>query len=368
MKILFTCGGTAGHINPALAVAAAIKNKFPDVEIMFIGAEGNMECRLVPLAGYDIKTIRMSNLSRKLSLRGLRHNIGTVGNVITSLAEARRMIKEFSPDVAVGTGGYVCYPVIRAAHELHIPTVIHESNAAPGLTTRLLAEKTDVVLAGVKELENILHGHGNVTYTGTPVRDEFSRYSRETARKELGLSGDALLVLSVWGSLGAAFMNRTVLEMLPLIGNDSLYLYHCTGRRYYNEFCKNLSAGEYAEDRVRIFEYIDNMPAVMSAADLVICRAGASTLSELTGIGKPSILIPSPNVTGNHQEKNARVLERAGAAKVLEEKGLDAGTLMDAITSIVSDREKLREMAENARSLSVDNAAEKIADIVTGLI
>lgn len=371
MKILFTCGGTAGHINPALAVASGMKERFPECEILFIGALGNMEEKLVTRAGFDIKTVKITNISRERSLSGVTHNIDTVKNVFVSSVIARHILKDFSPDIVVGTGGYVCFPVLSAAHELHIPTVIHESNAAPGLTTRLLSRIVDRIMVGVEGCGKAYPDASKVVVTGTPVRREFSLLDRETAREKLNLRPDEKLVLSVWGSLGAAFMNDTLLEMISdIIQEPSFRLIHVTGGRYYESFMARLKekCPGYEQKGVTVCEYLHDLPDVMLAADLVLCRSGASTLSELAYAGKPSILVPSPNVTENHQEKNARVLEKAHGAKVLLEGEFRAEDLYREICSILDDPEKLADMSAGAKSCSGADATEKIISVLLDLL
>ena len=371
MKFIFTCGGTAGHINPALSIASRIRNAFPSSEILFIGAEGKMECDLVPREGFRIETVQITNISREHSLEAVRHNLRTAENVLLSVRAARKIIREFAPDVVVGTGGYVCFPVLTAANELHIPTAIHESNAGPGLTTRLLAHSVNKILVGVEESRKEYPDPSKVTVTGTPVRTEFGMYSKETARAELGLAPEEKLVVSVWGSLGAAYMNDTVLKMLPLMKEKTpgFRFIHVTGSRYYPEFMEKVKeiCPDYAEYGIDLREYIHDMPRVMTAADLIMCRSGASTLSELAFLGKPAILVPSPNVTGNHQEKNARVLERAGGAKVMLEGQFDEESLLSEICAVLSDPEELEKMSEASAALSYSDSSERITDIVLEL-
>ncbi|MFB0920999.1 MAG: UDP-N-acetylglucosamine--N-acetylmuramyl-(pentapeptide) pyrophosphoryl-undecaprenol N-acetylglucosamine transferase, partial [Oscillospiraceae bacterium] len=210
MKFIFTCGGTAGHINPALGVAQRLKELLPESEILFVGAEGHMETELVPREGFPIKTVRITNISREMNLEGFKHNADTVKNVVTAMAQAKKIIREFQPDAVIGTGGYVCYPVLKAAHSLKIPTVVHESNAVPGLTTKMLSGSTDKILVGFEESRQYYRHTEKVIVTGTPVRQDFRSADKQAAREKLGLPLDKPLVVSVWGSLGAAFMNKTM--------------------------------------------------------------------------------------------------------------------------------------------------------------
>ena len=371
MKFILTCGGTAGHINPAIAVAGRLKELMPDSEFLFIGAEGKMETQLVPREGYDIKTLKITNISRGHSLDAIIHNVETVKNTVVSTHEAKRIIREFKPDAVIGTGGYVCYPVLKAASELHIPTAVHESNAVPGLTTKLLGDVVDSIMVGFEESRQYYKHTSRVTVTGTPVRGEFGRLTKEKARRALGIAPSDKLVVSVWGSLGAAHMNNTVCEMIPLMGSSAGFkLIHSAGSMYFDEVRAKLD--ETAPDRekygIDVRQYIYDMPTVMAAADLVMCRAGASTLAELTYMGKPVIIVPSPNVTNNHQEKNARVLENAGGAKVLLEGEFDAESMLALVKELLSDKTRLENMSAAMRSLSVDDATDKICENIISLL
>ena len=370
MRFILTCGGTAGHINPALAVAGRLRELMPDSEFLFLGAKGMMEMDLVPREGYEIRALTITNISRGRSLSALRHNLNTVKNVLCSEREAKEIIQDFRPDAVIGTGGYVCYPVLMAASRLGIPTAVHESNAAPGLTTKLLAPHVDCIMVGFEDSVRHYPDPKRVKVTGTPVRGEFSRYTAAAAREELGLPADTPLVVSVWGSLGSGHMNRILTDMLPLMdGQRAFHLIHSVGSRDYREVSERLEglAVTPQDCGADVREYIYDMPRVMAAADLILCRAGASTLAELTYLGKPVIIVPSPNVTDNHQEKNARVLEKAGGARVFLEGEFDAASLLDEVQALLADRDGLRRMSEAMRSLSVADAADRICDQILNL-
>lgn len=370
MDILLTCGGTAGHINPALAVAGRIRELMPDSRVLFLGAEGKMEMELVPREGFEIKALRVTNLSRGMSLKDIRHNLATVRNVISARREAARIIRDFRPDVVLGTGGYVCYPVLKAAAALGVPAAIHESNAVPGLTTKLLAKSVDSIMVGFEDSRRFYPDPAKIIVTGTPVRGTFASQSRAAARRELGLSEELPLVLSVWGSLGARHMNDTVLRMLPLMrGQKDFRLLHATGSLYTAHVKEKLEelALDPADCGAQLREYIYDMPRAMAAADLILCRAGASTLAELSFMGKPALIVPSPNVTNDHQEKNARVLERAGAAKVLLEGEFDEAQLLGTIRSLLEDRAERESMSRAMGALAVRDAAERICDEILRL-
>ncbi len=371
MKFLFACGGTAGHINPAIGVAGKLKQLDSDAQILFIGAEGMMETSLVPREGYEIKTLKISNLSRSLSISGIKHNIATVKNVVASISRAKKIVREFAPDVVIGTGGYVCYPVLKAAHSLKIPTVVHESNAVPGLTTKMLAGIADCIMVGFEKAKENYKAGRNVVYTGTPVRSEFFSYDKAKAKEELGIPADKKLVVSVWGSLGSGHMN-TVMESFAPIASErgEFILIHSAGKGGYPKLEKSLdqSCPNRLASGVDIRPYIYDMPRVMAAADLIMCRSGASTLAELAAMAKPALLVPSPNVTNNHQEKNARVLEELGGARVHLEGEFTAESLYDEICSMIGDTETLDKMGAAMNKAAVYDSLDIITNIVLGYV
>ena len=380
MRFLFTCGGTAGHINPAVGVAGRLLEILPDAEFLFIGAEGMMEMELVPREGFtNIRGIQVGNLSRSLSFSGVKHNVETVKKLIRGSAEAKRIIKEFSPDAAIGTGGYVCYPVLREAHKLGIPTLVHESNAVPGLTTKLLARSVDCVMVGFENAKENYPAGANVVFTGTPVRAGFTSNSdagltRAQARKHLGLPEDRPLLVSVWGSLGSDHINGLMPEFMKTVCEKQEFcVIHSAGKRGYAKLASALDAicGPEAARKAKgadCREYVYDMPLVMATADLVMCRSGASTLGELTALGAPALLVPSPNVTNRHQEKNARLLEATGAAKVLLEGEFNAAGLYDAAAELLADGARRAKMSGAMRAAGAPDAAERIADLILGYV
>ncbi len=296
----------------------------------------------------------------------------TLKNVITSTAAAKVIIRSFKPDVVIGTGGYVSYPVLRAAHSMSIPTVVHESNAVPGLTTKMLSGTADRILVGFEESKQYYRHQDRVIVTGTPVREEFRKLNKKSARERLGLDPDRPLVVSVWGSLGAAFMNKTMVGFIEkALGNPFFSVIHSAGKGGYNAMLEQMESEGISDTRARgmdVREYIYDMPLVMAAADLVLCRSGASTLSELCVLGKPAILVPSPNVTNNHQEKNARVMEKAGAAVVISENEISPDKLLGSVSLLLSRKDTLEAMGTQMRSIGIADATERIADIVLSLV
>ncbi len=367
MKYVLTCGGTAGHINPAIAVAQRLRELQPDCEILFLGAEGRMEMDLVPRDGFRILPLKVTNISRGHRMSDVVHNLTSLKNVFDSEHEARSILRDFRPNAVLGTGGYVCYPVLHEAAKLNIPTLIHESNAVPGLTTRLLEKQVSCVLLGFEESRAYYPNVSDLRVTGTPVRGKFSRYTRETARRELGIPADIPLVVSMWGSLGSGHMNDTLVRMLPMMkGQHDFRLIHATGKYYHRSICEKLESAAVnpIDCSTDLREYIFDAERVLSAADLVLCRAGASTLSELSNIGKPALIVPSPNVTNHHQERNARLVERAGGAKVLLEGEFDESDFLKEIRSLLQDRANLQKMSAAMSSLAVPDALDRITDTV----
>lgn len=366
MKVLFTGGGTAGHINPALAAAGYLKQKEPDAEILYVGNRGGMEERLVAKAGYPIKTIHISGFQRKLSVKNLVRNAQTVVKVFTSSVEAKKILKEFKPDVCVGTGGYVSGPVIREAAKMGIPCVIHESNAYPGVTTKMLAKSVKTVMLAVPDAKKYFDSSVNCTVTGNPVRGEVLAAERAASRKALGLD-DRPVVLSFGGSLGASALNRAAGFMLAESAKEKKYQ-HIHGYGQHDEkFLSELSALGFdakSNPQIRLLEYIDNMPQCLAAADLVIGRAGAMTLTEIEAKAKASILIPSPNVAENHQFHNAMALVNRGAAEIIEEKELTGEALWEKVNSVLSDPDRLASLSENAGKMEIADANEKIYRVI----
>lgn len=369
MRVLFACGGTAGHIYPAVSVADAIKERYPESTFIFIGAEGKMEMDIVPREGYDIISLPISNISRELSLCGLKHNLSTGISIIKSLKLAKKLIKDFSPDFIIGTGGYVCYPVLYIGARLKIPTLVHESNVFPGLTTKMLAPHVDKILLGVESGKSYYKDKSKLVFTGTPVRTVFLKTDKLAARRELGLDEQNPLVLSVWGSLGSEHMNSIMLELIPRLAEEkSIHLVHSAGKAYYKEFMDELLKKGFSSahsENVDVCDYIYNLDKYLIAADLVICRAGASTLAELTYLGKPAIIVPSPNVTNNHQEKNAEVIGKSGAALLMTEGSFDSGDLYSVLLKLLNDTDTLDAMGKAMEALSVKNSTDRILEVIS---
>ncbi len=368
MNVIFTCGGTGGHINPAIAVANIWKERHPDSNILFIGAKDRMEEELVPKAGYRLHTIPASGMSRGKNFAALRYNLRAVSYVFQAVSSCKKVIRDFKADVVVGTGGYASFPALLAASMLGVPTCVHEANAMPGLTTRMIAGRADRVLTCFPESAKYYRHPEKVETVGMPVRREFIFTKKEDARKELGLD-ERPLVVSAFGSQGAKAMNEVMADLFRL-EKDACYPFqhiHAMGS-YATDWMPELVAQkgvDLSENKgITMQEYIYNMPTVMAAADVIISRAGASSCNEIAASGTPCILIPSPNVTDNHQEKNARALADNGAAILVLEKDCTSQMLMEHITHLLADTDARRDMEKALRKMCVLDSAERLCDII----
>ena len=371
MNLIFTCGGTAGHINPAIAVANMMKERYPQCRILFIGATGHMEEKLVPQAGYELKCLPGSGLSRGKNLAALKQNAHAVKCVVSAVGQCKRIFRDFRPDVVIGTGGYASFPALRAAQSMGIPTCVHESNALPGLTTKMAANKASRVLVAFPESVSHYRHPERVEVVGMPVRREFIFTDKEKARKELGLDSRPLVV-SAFGSNGAKAMNEAVAGLFRL-EKDARFPFrhiHATGRfgwEWMPDLVRSQGVDPDVDTSIDLREYIYNMATVMSAADVIISRAGASTCNEIGACGIPCILIPSPNVTNNHQEKNARMLADRGAAVLIPEKESTPQRFFDEIMALLDDDSRREQMRLRLREMVRLDATERICDIVEAL-
>ena len=366
LKVLFAGGGTAGHINPALAIAGYDKERQPDAEILYIGCKGGMEERLVPQAGFNFKGITVQGFRRKVSFQALKENIVTVKKAITAGKDAKKIIEEFQPDICIGTGGYVSGPVLRAAAKLGIPTMIHEQNAYPGVTNKMLSKHADRVLLAMPDARQHFKGHCRFVDTGNPVRGEILVQEKAAARRQLGLD-ERPVILSFGGSLGARKINESLADVIARSAQDGRYQHiHAYGQygKWFPDLLKEKGADLEKATNLDIREYINDMPVCLAAADLVIARAGAITLSEIQVKGKPSILIPSPNVAENHQYHNAMSLVKQEAAVMIEEKDLTPEKLTEEIDKLASDPQRLAAYAENAQRMAIADAAKRIYSVM----
>lgn len=371
MKVLFAAGGTGGHINPALAVAGEIRERHPDAEILFVGTKDKMEAKLVPAAGFGFTTIKISGFQRKLTLENIIRNIKTVWYLLTCNSKIKKILRSFEPDVVVGFGGYVSGPVVRMAAKMGIPTAIHEQNAYPGITNKALSKVVDRVMLTAGEAEKHLDAKNGCIVTGLPVRGEMLRANRDISRAKLGIADNQKLILSMGGSLGALTINNAMVDIIAdHHNNENFYFLHAMGQYglWVPDKLREKGVDLDNSKNVEIREYISDMDVCMSAADVVICRAGASSLSELQALGKASILIPSPNVAENHQYHNAMALVNKNAAKIIEEKELTKEKMNELFLSLAENDSERHLIEENAKQMAVSDAKERIADIVISLI
>ena len=373
MNLIFTCGGTAGHINPAISVANEMVKRYPDVNILFIGAEGKMEEKLVPQAGYELKCLKASGLSRKLSFKGIKQNFYAVKCVLSAVSACKKIYKEFKSDVVIGTGGYASFPALHAAQSMGIPTCVHEANALPGVTTKMAANKADRVLVAFEESRQYYKKPDEVRVVGMPIKKEFTETTRQEARATLGLNPGEKLVVSAFGSLGAKVMNETMADMIALEQKDNFPFRHIHatgsfGKEWMPQRVKDNGVDWENCPRIDIREYIYDMPILLNAADVVIGRAGSGTCNELGATGAPCILVPSPNVTNNHQEKNARVLEAAGGAVVMLESEVTAEKMYAQVMELLRDDSRRASMSGALKGLVRTDSADAICDIVEELI
>ena len=371
MRVVFTCGGTGGHIDPALAVAKLLRERRPDSEILFIGADDGMECTLVPREGFRLETIKIDFFERRLTPKGLVHNARTALQIGGALRRVDAILKEFQPDVILGTGGYASFPALRQGARRGIPTAVHESNAVPGLATRMVMKKVDRILVCYDECAEQYPDPAKVSAVGMPVDEEFIFTKRADARRALGIGEDEKLIVTCWGSLGAREMNKKIARFIQLESQtDEFRHVHATGSygwRWMPDLVRDMGVDLSAHPGIEMREYIYNMPELMAAADLMICRAGASTLNEVAASAVPAIIVPSPNVTDNHQEKNARILDRRGAAVVVRESECDGDSLYALARELLSDPDRLGSMRRALQSMAVLDSAERIYGILRTL-
>ena len=357
MRVIVSGGGTAGHINPALSIAKKIKEKEKDCEILFVGTPGGMENRLVEKAGFPIRHVEVKGFQRKLTLKNLK----SAYLAFTSVSKAKKILKEFRPDVVVGTGGYVCWPVLRAAEKMGIPTLIHEQNAIPGLTVSKLSKFADTVCYSFEGSEqNFPCKKEKMVLTGNPVGPEVLLAKRNECRRELGVS--APFLLSYGGSLGAGAINEAIFALARDYSmKKPIFHTHAFGAREWEKWsAKEKEARVTRFGNVKFCDYIYDMPRQMAAADLVVSRAGAITLAELAVLGTPAVLIPSPNVVNDHQTKNARLFEEKGAAILLPESEMTPEKLKEIVSALLFSPEKLGKMRLAMKKMAKPDADEKI--------
>ncbi len=366
MRVIIAAAGTAGHINPGIAIANKIKKESPRSEIVFLGTDRGLENDLVPRAGFTLETIDAYGLSKKISFKSLKNNLKT----LKGIGEAKRIVKEFSPDIVIGTGGYICGAAILAAKKYKIPTMLHESNAFPGKAVKMLSKKVDTILISFEEAKKELTQAQNIVLTGTPTKIKnlhLSNVQKKEVLSRLGLKQEKPVLLIFGGSQGAKAINDAVTGLINQNLNNEYQIMWAPGPLQFNlvkQRIKNLSK----QKGLKLVPYIYNMEEVLNSVDLVLARSGAMTITELAITGKPAIFVPLPNVSNNHQEYNAKVLEKVGAAKIILNKDLTPDVLNKEINDIIQDPKKLEAMGEHARKIAVENVEDKIYEEIKKLI
>ncbi len=367
MRVLMTGGGTGGHVYPALAIASVIKQNDPDAEIAFVGTPSGIENKLVGTAGYKMYHVDVKGFKRSLSVKNLR----AAYLALISPVKAKKIIREFKPDIVIGTGGYVSWPILVAASKMGVPGAVHESNAVPGMTVRKLAAYVDRVYVNYKESIDMLSHKEKVMRVGCPIRLDFEAVDKAAARRLLGIDEEAKMLLSFGGSLGAEQVNFAMLDFMEdyVSCHKDVCHVHATGSIEWEiagEIFKNRGLDIF--DNIRFLEYINDMPLQMAAADVVVCRSGANAVSELALLKKAAILIPSPNVTDNQQFKNAAAIAKKGGALLIEEKDITREKMCSMIASVLEDKDKQKELGENIYSFAVPDANKKIYEDICRLI
>jgi UDP-N-acetylglucosamine--N-acetylmuramyl-(pentapeptide) pyrophosphoryl-undecaprenol N-acetylglucosamine transferase len=354
-KIIISGGGTGGHIFPAISIANALKRIDPDIDILFVGAEGRMEMEKVPAAGYRIIGIPVEGLRRKLSIK----NVAVLFKVVKSLFKASKIIREFKPDAVVGVGGYASGPVLRRAGAMGIPTLIQEQNSYAGITNRLLAKRASMICVAYEGMEKYFDST-KIVFTGNPVRKDISGMTndRVEALRNFGFSKNKPVILVLGGSLGSATLNESILNGLDRLKEKGCQVIWQTGK-YYFESMKELSAGKTG-DEIKVMGFIERMENAYSSADVIVSRAGAGTISELCLTARPVILVPSPNVSEDHQTKNALALSGKDAAITIADKD-SRNELVDAILNLIEDDDRRKLLADNIAKLAISDSDERIA-------
>ena len=366
MKVIIAAAGTAGHINPGIAIANKIKKEIPNSKIIFIGTIRGLENDLVPRAGYELKTIEAYGIQKRINITNIKNFLKT----IKGFSEAKEIIKEEKPDLVIGTGGYICGAVLTAAAKQNIPTMLHESNAYPGLAVRMLAKRTTTIMVGFKEAKEKLTKAKRVVLTGTPTKISNTRIDKDKVKKDLGITNDLPIVLIFGGSQGAKAINDIVLQIIKNKLNKNYQIIWAPGKNQYEIIKSELLKENIDINNVKnakIIPYIYNMQEMMAISDLIIARSGAMTITELSIMEKPAIFIPLPSRNANRQEDNARVLEKLNAARVILEEDLSCDKLEETIEQLIVDRKELEQMGKNGAEIAIDNAEDKIFEKIKNI-
>ncbi len=367
MRVLITGGGTGGHINPALAIAQKVRLQDSSNEILYVGTKNGMESELVPKEGFDFKYVEAKYLRRKISLE----NIKTLFVSAKGVMQATKIINEFKPDIVVGTGGYVCGPVVLAAYLKKVPTMIHEQNVFPGITNKLLARVVDVIGISFQEAEKYFpeQARKKIVFVGNPVRKDILTADRKKSREKFSINSNDIYIYSFGGSGGQISLNEAIIDVIKKYnGKNGIKLLHITGKKLYDGFMKQLDDQVKIEKNIEVRNYMYDAATALSASDIVIGSAGAITIAEITAVGVPSILIPKTYTAENHQVYNARALEKEGAAKVILERDLNGKELITAIKEIIENKNMLKTMSLNSKRMGSTDVENKIYEAMLNLI
>lgn len=366
MKYLITGGGTGGHIYPALAIANEIKLKDKNADILYVGTEKGLEAELVPKEKFAFKTIRVKGMPRRLN----KESFIALKELFHGINDAKKIINEFKPDVVIGTGGYVCGPLVYVAKKKKIPALIHEQNAFPGITNKILSRYVDKVAVTFDEAKEYFKYPDRVVNTGNPIRKDILDIDKEEAYKLLNIDKNIPFILSFGGSGGQKKLNDAMYYLInETVKKKDIQIIHVTGKRFYEEFIDKLKKDNIIlNDNVRVVPYLYQIPEAINIASIVITSAGAITLAEISAVGVPSILVPKAYTAENHQEYNARAFEKKGASILVLEKDIKGELLSDTIYSIINDKKILSIMAEKSKELGIIDAAERIFDIIKTLV
>ncbi len=370
MKVVVAAAGTGGHINPGIAIANEIKKQEPNSQITFIGTPRGLENDLVPRAGYELRTINAYGINRKINI----DNVKRLYHTMKSISQAKKIIQELQPDVVIGTGGYICIAVGMAAKKCKIPVVLHESNAFPGMAIKVLSKKADVILTGFKEAKERLSKAKKVVVTGTPTKVKYmnmSQTQKNELKQGLDLNNGLPIVLFFGGSQGAKSINESLVKIISEKMNKDYNILWAAGATGYESIKNQLEEKQIDVQNMKttkIVPYIYNMEEVLNTVDLVVARSGAMTITEIANVGKPAIFIPFPYATENHQEYNAKVLEKVGAANIILDKNLTAQKLNQNIQAIINNPQKMQEMGINARKIAKDHVEEHIYQEIKKII
>lgn len=364
MRYLITGGGTGGHIYPALAIAKEIKDKYKDAEILYVGTKEGLEAELVPREGFEFKTIRVKGMPRKLN----KQSLIAIKALLDGLNDSKKILKDFKPDIVIGTGGYVCGPMVYMASKLNIKTLIHEQNAFPGITNKILSRYVDKVAITFEEAIKYFKYPDRVINTGNPIRSQILNIDKKMAYKELKLESNKPLILSFGGSGGQKKLNDVMLNFIEKNLKSNIQIIHITGSRLYDDFISEIKEKNIIiPNNIQIVPYFYKMPEALNIAKLVITSAGAITLAEISAIGVASVLIPKSYTAENHQEYNAKSFEANGASKVILEKHLTNELFLNTINELLENEEKLLEMGKYSKNLGKLDAAKNIINIIDGL-